>query len=56
MVAEKLYQFAAKEIGAAYAHGENCIHALAAALPWGKAALQAGGAAQGRPANRGGYI
>lgn len=33
MVAEKLYEFAAKEIGAAYAHGENCIHAPAAALP-----------------------
>ena len=49
MVAEKLYEFAAKEMGAAYAHGENCIHAPAAALPWGKAALQAGGAAQGRP-------
>ena len=26
MVAEKLYEFAAKEIGAAYAHGKNCIH------------------------------
>lgn len=49
MVAEKLHEFAAKEIGAAYAHGGNCIHAPAAALPWGKAALQAGGAAQGRP-------
>lgn len=33
MVAEKLYEFAAKEIGAAYAHGENHIHAPAAAHP-----------------------
>lgn len=56
MVAEKLYEFAAKEIGAVYAHGENCIHAPAAALPWGKAALQADGTAQGRPANRSGYV
>lgn len=28
----------------------------AAAHPWGKSALQAGDAAQGRPANRGGYV
>lgn len=56
MVAKKLHEFAAKEIGAAYAHGENCIHAPTAAHPWGKAVLQAGGAAQGRPANRSGYV